>query len=123
MKTMNPLHRLILLILLAIATTTDVSPRTVQAEEPQPLSITLEEYSYPYPVSYLPLVIEGQNLKMAYMDVNATVMAAFDLGFSCTVAAKKESVEIVQSEACLARLWHCSVPAQSGVIGGADDHT
>lgn len=69
MKKLNPLHRLILLILLAIATTTAILPRTVQAEEPPPLSITLEEYSYPYPVSYLPLVIEGQDLKMAYMDI------------------------------------------------------
>jgi pimeloyl-ACP methyl ester carboxylesterase len=69
MKNLNPLHRLILFILLAIATTIAVLPRTVQAEGPPPLSITLEEYSYPYPVSYLILVIEGQDLKMAYMDV------------------------------------------------------
>jgi len=69
MKTLNPLHRLVLLILLAIATTIAVLPRTIQAEEPAPLSISLEGYSYPYPVSYLPLVIEGQDLMMAYMDV------------------------------------------------------
>ena len=69
MKTLNPLHRLILLIALATATSTAVVPRTLQAEEPPPLSITLEGYSYPFPVSCLPLVIEGQELKMAYMDV------------------------------------------------------
>src|ERR1035437_3601200 len=69
MRDLYPVHRLIMLILLAIATTTAILPRTIQAEEPQPLSITLEEYSYPYPVSYLPLSIEGQDLTMAYMDV------------------------------------------------------
>lgn len=69
MKTMSPLHYLILLVALAIASITTVTTQTARAEEPGPLSITLEEYSYPYPVSFLPLVIEGQDLKMAYMDV------------------------------------------------------
>lgn len=69
MKTFSPLLRLILLISLVIATTTTVSPRTLHAEETSPLSITLEGYSYPHPVSYLHLVIEGQDLNMAYMDV------------------------------------------------------
>ena len=69
MKTSSPYYRLILMILLAIATTASPLPRTVQAEEHAPLSISLEEYPYPYPVSYLPLVTEGQDLKMAYMDV------------------------------------------------------
>lgn len=35
----------------------------------QPLSITMEGYEYPYPVAFLPLTIEGQDLRMAYMDV------------------------------------------------------
>ena len=39
------------------------------AGELQPLSITMEGYEYPYPVSFLPLTIEGQDLRMAYMDV------------------------------------------------------
>jgi len=34
-----------------------------------PLSISMEGYPYPYPVSFLPLAIEGQDLRMAYMDV------------------------------------------------------
>lgn len=37
--------------------------------ELQPLSITMEGYEYPYPVAFLPLTIEGQELRMAYMDV------------------------------------------------------
>ncbi|HLH00830.1 MAG TPA: alpha/beta hydrolase [Bryobacteraceae bacterium] len=32
-------------------------------------SITYEEVEYPYPVSYLPLTLYGQDVRMAYMDV------------------------------------------------------
>jgi len=34
-----------------------------------PLGIALDEYSYPYPVQFLTLNINGQQLRMAYMDV------------------------------------------------------
>src|SRR5271154_1221358 len=33
------------------------------------LGIALEEYPYPWPVHFLPLSIEGQDVRMAYMDV------------------------------------------------------
>ena len=69
MKTRNPLRSLLLLLICTIFSSTMVFTGMVQAEELSPLSITLEEYSYPYPVSYLPLTIEGQDLMMAYMDV------------------------------------------------------
>ncbi len=39
------------------------------ASDLKPLGIALEEYPYPWPVHFLPLTIEGQNLRMAYMDV------------------------------------------------------
>lgn len=35
----------------------------------RPLSISLEEIDYPYPVHFLDLTIEGQALRMAYMDI------------------------------------------------------
>ena len=35
----------------------------------KPGSITYEEIAYPYPVSYLPLTLYGQDVRMAYMDV------------------------------------------------------
>src|ERR1700687_2885234 len=35
----------------------------------KPGSITYEEIEYPYPVSYLPLTLYGQDVRMAYMDV------------------------------------------------------
>ena len=54
---------------LALALMLAVLPATAGAADHQPLSITLENYDYPYPVHYLPLTIEGQDLRMAYMDV------------------------------------------------------
>lgn len=68
MQLWHQLQHLIILTVLVTAAPATV-PHSAHAEEPAPLSITLEEYTYPYPVSYLPLLIEGQDLKMAYMDV------------------------------------------------------
>ncbi|MGA2318793.1 MAG: alpha/beta hydrolase [Thermodesulfobacteriota bacterium] len=44
-------------------------PFTAIAQETIPLSISMENYDYPYPVKLLPLTIEGQDLRMAYMDI------------------------------------------------------
>ena len=38
----------------------------------EPLGIALEGFPYPHPVSFLPLAVEGQDLRMAYMDVAPT---------------------------------------------------
>lgn len=35
----------------------------------EPLGIALEGYPYPYPVRFLPATVDGQDLRMAYMDV------------------------------------------------------
>ncbi len=69
MKTLTTSHRLILLSLFVFSAAAALLPGAVAAKEPQSLSITLEEYTYPYQVNYMPLVVEGQDLKMAYMDV------------------------------------------------------
>jgi pimeloyl-ACP methyl ester carboxylesterase len=37
----------------------------------KPVSISLEDLAYPHPVSYLPLTVYGQDVRMAYMDVPA----------------------------------------------------
>ena len=42
---------------------------------PASLNATLDGYEYPFPVRQLPLKLEGQNLRMAYMDVPATAKA------------------------------------------------
>ena len=41
----------------------------------EPLGIALESYPYPHPVQFLPLEIEGQSVRMAYMDVHPTAAA------------------------------------------------
>jgi pimeloyl-ACP methyl ester carboxylesterase len=41
----------------------------------EPLGIALEDYDYPYPVKFFPLKIEGQDLRMAYMDVSPSSTA------------------------------------------------
>ncbi|GFO58450.1 hydrolase [Geomonas silvestris] len=53
----------------ALAVAGAALPAPAAAEELQPLSITLEGYDYPYPVQFLPISIEGQDLRMAFMDV------------------------------------------------------
>jgi pimeloyl-ACP methyl ester carboxylesterase len=53
--------------------------RTLFAQSPAPKapldvkpgSITYDDIAYPYPVSYLPLTLYGQDVRMAYMDVPA----------------------------------------------------
>jgi len=48
-----------------------VQPFTAAAQDKTPLSISMENYRYPHEVALLPLTIEGQDLRMAYMDVPA----------------------------------------------------
>ncbi|MBV9469551.1 MAG: alpha/beta hydrolase [Abitibacteriaceae bacterium] len=48
------------------------APSATQTSAPVytvPLGIAMETVSYPYPVQYLPLMIDGESLRMAYMDV------------------------------------------------------
>lgn len=46
-----------------------LSPLGLAGQDLQPLSISLEGYAYPYAVNFLDLKLEGQEVKMAYMDV------------------------------------------------------
>jgi pimeloyl-ACP methyl ester carboxylesterase len=53
-----------------------VTPIGAQTDTPphaptdiKPGSITYDDIAYPYPVSYLPLTVYGQDVRMAYMDV------------------------------------------------------
>ncbi|ADO67843.1 alpha/beta fold hydrolase [Stigmatella aurantiaca] len=54
------------LLLLAVLSAT-VAPAQERAQEP--LGIAMEGYAYPYPVQFLSLTLEGQDVRMAYMDV------------------------------------------------------
>jgi pimeloyl-ACP methyl ester carboxylesterase len=44
-------------------------PAFSQAGSPEPLGLALENLPYPHPVQFFPVTIEGQALRMAYMDV------------------------------------------------------
>lgn len=57
------------LIALALTVTLFLIPSLGRASDMSPLSTTLEGYDYPYKVHFRPLTIEGQDLRMAYMDV------------------------------------------------------
>ena len=46
-----------------------VSTPVHAAQTPQALGIALEGYPYPYPVTFLPVTVEGQDTRLAYMDV------------------------------------------------------
>src|SRR5436853_4940235 len=65
-------------ILIAAALAALISPSPAAAQttpapptptEVAPGSITCEDVPYPYPVSYLPLTLYGQDVRMAFMDV------------------------------------------------------
>jgi pimeloyl-ACP methyl ester carboxylesterase len=56
---------------LLIAATVIGSITCAKAAEP-PLGIALEGLEYPHPVAFLPLTVEGEALRLAYMDVAPT---------------------------------------------------
>ncbi len=58
------MRSLLLALLIGICSTT-----YAQADKVKELDITLDNYQYPYEVSYLSLDVQRQKLKMAYMDV------------------------------------------------------
>src|SRR5215470_20229026 len=58
-------------LLLSIALLLGGSPPPLSAQEP-PLGIALEGFEYPFPVSFFPVRINGEELRVAYMDVAPT---------------------------------------------------
>ena len=45
-------------------------------EEPEAMGIAMETYDYPHPVNFITLDIQGQRLRMAYMDVGKATQKA-----------------------------------------------
>jgi pimeloyl-ACP methyl ester carboxylesterase len=66
-KCSKSMNRKLILLLIAL-----LSFFSVSAQKTDTLSITLENVPYAYPVHLLTLKIEGQDVKMAYMDVKPT---------------------------------------------------
>ena len=46
-----------------------ISADAAEPAQREPYGIGLEGFAYPYPVSMLPLVNDGEQVRMAYMDV------------------------------------------------------
>src|SRR6202453_4194324 len=51
------------------AATAAADAMTKAPADVKPGSITYEDVPYPYPVTYLPLTLYGQDVRMAYMDI------------------------------------------------------
>lgn len=62
------MSKTIALMLLALL----AAPLSSPAAETEPVGIALENWPYPYPVSYLDLTVQNQKLRQAYMDVAPT---------------------------------------------------
>ncbi|QCR25067.1 alpha/beta fold hydrolase [Pontibacter sp. SGAir0037] len=56
-------------IFLFLFLTVSLHSALAQQAKQQPLGINLENYEYPYPVHFIQLAEQGQQLQMAYMDV------------------------------------------------------
>src|SRR4051812_12790960 len=59
----------VLIALPLTSTAQSTNQEGVVAPTVKPGSITCEECPYPYPSSYLPITLYGQELRIAYMDV------------------------------------------------------
>jgi len=66
---------LVVLVIALLPSAKIQGQQTARPAELKPLGIALEEYAYPWPVHFLPLEIEGQDVRMAYMDVPPTIAA------------------------------------------------
>jgi pimeloyl-ACP methyl ester carboxylesterase len=62
-------RRLFLLLACTALLFAQTEPLPPAPTDVKPGSITYDEIPYPYPVSYLPLTLYGQDVRMAYMDV------------------------------------------------------
>lgn len=68
MKTLNVVV-LATALSLSAAASAQTRPQVPTPTDVKPGSITCEECPYPFPSSYLPLTLYGQDVRMAYMDV------------------------------------------------------
>jgi len=66
------MHRILSATLAAVLTISSL-PSTIAADAPrEPYGIDLEGFAYPHPVNLFPVTNDGEQLRMAYMDVGAS---------------------------------------------------
>ena len=65
------MNRVFIATLLSAAALLAVPAHAAQPAPREPYGIGLEGFAYPYPVNMLPLVNDGEQVRMAYMDVAA----------------------------------------------------
>ncbi|MEX2285296.1 MAG: alpha/beta hydrolase [Gemmatimonadota bacterium] len=93
-----------------------LAPRPVQAQAPAdwgPVSVDLADIAYPHPVQTFPLVVYGQNVNMAYMDVkpatpNGRTVVLFH-GFNFSGEAWGGTIDVLAKEG-----YRVIVPDQIG---------
>src|ERR1700733_3910149 len=66
---LNPMRRIPLFVISAALLLPALSAQAAESAQREPYGIGLEGFAYPYPVNMLPLVNDGEQVRMAYMDV------------------------------------------------------
>lgn len=61
--------KILSLLALLVVLLCSIAPGQAQQPVPEPLGLALENFSYPYPVRYLSLAVQNEQVRMAYMDV------------------------------------------------------
>jgi pimeloyl-ACP methyl ester carboxylesterase len=93
----------LVLVLAGIAAAQGSEPPTAPPADWGPMSINLEDVPYPHPVKYMPFSLEGQDVRMAYMDVAPTGTANGKSvillhGMNFFAEAWTETIEILRKE-------------------------
>ncbi|MGF1669535.1 MAG: alpha/beta hydrolase [Balneolaceae bacterium] len=65
----NTSYQIFIVFLLLLLNTYTVFAQFSIPDQPKPLGIAMENYEYPYQVHFLPLTIEGQDVRLAFMDI------------------------------------------------------
>jgi pimeloyl-ACP methyl ester carboxylesterase len=69
--TQSPALKILIFIFICIfSIDSSAQRRKAQPVVIQPLGTGMENYDYPFPVHYFPFIVEGNNVRMAYMDVS-----------------------------------------------------
>ena len=80
------MNRPFMAVLIGAVLTLPFIPARAADTPREPYGIDLEGFAYPYPVSLFPVSNDGEQLKMAYMDIGASGQPTAALWCCCTGA-------------------------------------